>query len=312
MKFQIQYTDIPVLLADKHKIDIHYTGISVIIANKHNIKTLEMRGSAANLFQQVKLHQSKISRKINNFIKKKIAAEIVDDFLEIFWDAVENDRSVVETLSELKELYNTIPPKPIYSTGRSASRVKDINKWLNSLKRKKDVKYLDVGCSEASITETIANALNLKMGDIYGCDIFIIEEPGGKVIFTPSTPTSLPYKDGEFDLVTTFQALHHFNDPDIMLSEIHRVLKPRGAYIIREHDVRDPSFGVYLDVVHALYSVVINSEKTPESFVTTYESFYHNKEAWSRDYIVPAGFKFAGLVKTNDQFNSYYARYFKV
>jgi len=312
MKFQIQYTDIPVLLADKHKIDIHYTDIPVIIANKHNIKTLEMRGSAANLFQQVKLHQSKISRKINNFIKKKIAAEIVDDFLEIFWDAVENDRSVVETLSELKELYNTIPPKPIYSTGRSASRVKDINKWLNSLKRKKDVKYLDVGCSEASITETIANALNLKMGDIYGCDIFIIEEPGGKVIFTPSTPTSLPYKDGEFDLVTTFQALHHFNDPDIMLSEIHRVLKPRGAYIIREHDVRDPSFGVYLDVVHALYSVVINSEKTPESFVTTYESFYHNKEAWSRDYIVPAGFKFAGLVKTNDQFNSYYARYFKV
>jgi len=312
MKFQIQYTDIPVLLADKHKIDIQYTDIPVIIANKHNIKTLEMRGSAANLLKQVKLHQSKISRKINNFIKKKIAAEIVDDFLEIFWDAVENDRSVVETLSELKELYNTIPPKPIYSTGRSASRVKDINKWLNSLKRKKDVKYLDVGCSEASITETIANALNLKMGDIYGCDIFIIEEPGGKVIFTPSTPTSLPYKDGEFDLVTTFQALHHFTDPDIMLSEIHRVLKPRGVYIIREHDVRDPSFGVYLDVVHALYSVVINSEKTPESFVTTYESFYHNKEAWSRDYIVPAGFKFAGLVKTNDQFNSYYARYFKV
>lgn len=314
MKRQIQYDDIPVMIADKRKIEIQYDDIPVIIAEKHKIKTLEMKGPTANLLQQVKLYRSKTSRRINDFIKKKIPEEIVDDFFEIFWDAVENDTSVVETLYTLKELYNTIPKTAADdSAGRSASRVKDISQWLNPLKRKKDIKYLDVGCSEASITESVGNALNLTGGDIYGCDVFITKEPGGKVIFTPSTPTSLPYEDDSFDLVTAFMALHHFTDPEIMLSEIHRVLKPRGTYIIREHDVRDPSFGVYLDVVHALYSVVMNSEQTPESFVATYESFYHNKEAWSRNYIVPAGFKFAGLVKNKyDRFNSYYARYFKI
>lgn len=291
---------------------LFYNKIPVIFTKKPEMSEIETPGRAENLLREVKLYRGRITRNINDFIRRKIPREISDEFLKIFWDAVRDERDFVETLTELKGLYATVPPPAPYSEGRAASRVRQINKWLNPLRRRRNLKYLDVGCSEASITESIAEALGLKTGEIYGCDIFIEETPEGKVVFSRSTPTSLPYEDDEFDLVTTFQALHHFTDPEVMLSEIYRVLKPGGVYIIREHDVRDPSFGVFLDVIHAIYSTVTSSEQTPESFVSTYESFYHNKEEWSKDYILPAGFKFGGLIKTNDRFNSYYARYFKV
>ena len=285
--------------------NILYYNIPTILAKKE-----KMIGNTKDLLHYVNLYRSKISRNINEFIKRKISKEISSDFSRLFWNAVKTERNFVDTLTELKNMYDTIPSSPTYSKGRTDSRIIQLKRWLNPLKNK-NLRYLDVGCSEASITEGIAKALNLKTGDIYGCDIFITEEPGGKVIFSRSTPTTLPYEDNQFDLVTTFQALHHFTHPEIMLSEIHRVLKPGGVYIIREHDVRDDHFGVFLDIVHAIYSVVTSSEQTPESFVSNYESFYHSKEEWSKKYIIPAGFKFGGLIKTNDRFNSYYARYFK-
>lgn len=271
----------------------------------------ETLGRAENLLREVKFYRGQITRNINDFIRRKIPREINNKFSRIFWNAVRDERDLGETLTDLKRLYDSVPPPPPYSEGRAASRVRQISRWLNQL-RKRNLRYLDVGCSEASITESIAEALHLREREIYGCDIFIEETPEGKVIFSRSTPTSLPYGDEEFDLVTTFQALHHFTDPEVMLSEIHRVLKPGGVYIIREHDVRNPSFGVYLDVVHAIYAAVMGSEMSPGTFAATYESFYHNKEQWSRDYIIPQNFKFAGLVKTNDRFNSYYARYYKI
>ena len=265
------------------------------------------------LLQDVKLYSDIIDGNINDFIMRKIPRKINKDFSRIFWDAVREERDLKETLTELKKLYETIPVlRSDYNGGRSASRVRQINKWLNQLLRKKDLKYLDVGCSEASITQSIAEALLLEKGYIHGCDIFIEDIPESKVVFSKSTHTSLPYEDKEFDLVTTFQALHHFTEPRLMLSEIHRVLKPGGVYIIREHDVRNPSFGIYLDVVHAIYSTVVGCEMTPEIFETTYKSFYHSKEHWSRNYIIPVGFRFGGLVKTKDRFNSYYARYYKI
>jgi len=321
-----QVNDLPIIFPDRKtiledlprdkisNIMIKYNNIPVILAEMSDIsepETLEADGPIKNLLQEVKLYERKISKNIDDFINKVIPKEIAEEFSRVFWVAVKYDKILVETLSQLKALYNTAPPAPIYSEARTYSRVRQIRKWLNQIRINKNFKYLDVGCSEASITEGVARTLGLEMGEIYGCDIFITEEPGGKVIFARSTPTSLPYEDNEFDLVTTFQALHHFTDPKVMLSEIHRVLKPGGIYIIREHDVRDDSFGVFLDVVHAIYSVVISSEQTPEAFVNTYESFYKTKEKWSKNYIEPAGFSFRGLIKTNDRFNSYYARYLR-
>lgn len=42
----------------------------------------------------------------------------------------------------------------------------------------------------------------------------------------------LPYKDGVFDIVFSFDVIEHLPDPSSMLSEIYRVMKKNGIFII--------------------------------------------------------------------------------
>jgi len=44
-------------------------------------------------------------------------------------------------------------------------------------------------------------------------------------------------QDESVDLVTCLMSIHHFEDFDLMLKEIKRVLKPGGFLFVREHDV---------------------------------------------------------------------------
>ncbi|HXY56597.1 MAG TPA: methyltransferase domain-containing protein [Nitrososphaerales archaeon] len=48
----------------------------------------------------------------------------------------------------------------------------------------------------------------------------------------------LPFSDSYFDKAYSTMALHHFNDLDQALSEIVRVLKPGGSYVILEVEPR--------------------------------------------------------------------------
>jgi SAM-dependent methyltransferase len=45
-----------------------------------------------------------------------------------------------------------------------------------------------------------------------------------------ASAATLPAEDAEFDAVLALDVLEHVPDPDAMLSEIHRVLKPGGAF----------------------------------------------------------------------------------
>lgn len=59
----------------------------------------------------------------------------------------------------------------------------------------------------------------------------------------------LPCKDESFDLIVSFSVLHHVPNVSFVLSEFHRVLKPRGTLLIREPivsmgDWRKPRLGL--------------------------------------------------------------------
>lgn len=44
--------------------------------------------------------------------------------------------------------------------------------------------------------------------------------------------TRLPFEDGQFDLVTMLDVLEHVEDDKAALQEIHRILKPGGAFVL--------------------------------------------------------------------------------
>ena len=52
--------------------------------------------------------------------------------------------------------------------------------------------------------------------------------------FFEADVTELPFRDGEFDSVLSFDVLHHIPDWDKALPEIGRVLRPKGFYLLND------------------------------------------------------------------------------
>jgi ubiquinone/menaquinone biosynthesis C-methylase UbiE len=66
------------------------------------------------------------------------------------------------------------------------------------------------------------------------------EEKGTANVDWVETPAELlPYTDAAFDLVTVRIAPHHFTDVRAFLSEVRRVLKPNGAFVLGDTTVPD-------------------------------------------------------------------------
>lgn len=51
---------------------------------------------------------------------------------------------------------------------------------------------------------------------------------------SPNISGKMDYQDENFDLITSFGVLHHIPNVSFVISEIHRVLKPNGYFIVRE------------------------------------------------------------------------------
>ena len=55
--------------------------------------------------------------------------------------------------------------------------------------------------------------------------------PGSRLFFSVQDATNLPYADHSFDAVVIANALHVLPDPDRVMAEIRRVLRPGGLLI---------------------------------------------------------------------------------
>lgn len=100
---------------------------------------------------------------------------------------------------------------------------------------------LELGCGKAEKTRTIAQSgkvasiLALEVDAIqHGRNLQIPDLPN--VSFRQGAAEAIPAADSSFDIVMMFKSLHHVptSKMDLALSEIRRVLKPRGLAWISE------------------------------------------------------------------------------
>jgi ubiquinone/menaquinone biosynthesis C-methylase UbiE len=77
--------------------------------------------------------------------------------------------------------------------------------------------------------------LNLAVGNAHRRSL------GGQLLWLQADAKAMPFGDGEFDVVSSSDSLHHWKDPLPVLNEIARVLKDGGKYLI--HDLRRPQCG---------------------------------------------------------------------
>ncbi len=95
---------------------------------------------------------------------------------------------------------------------------------------------LDVACGEGFGTALLSQKAKRVTGlDIDGPTIAAATERYGRpgqVEFVKGDCVSLPFVDGEFDVVTSFETIEHILDHAQLIAEIRRVLKPNGLLII--------------------------------------------------------------------------------
>lgn len=121
-----------------------------------------------------------------------------------------------------------VRPRPWYMNGLKLRYLLDDLSGVHG-------RVLDVGCGAGSVAKGVKRERpNLE---VFGCDISESAlatarlAPGG-VDFRLATAERLPFEDGEFDLVWIFDVLEHVDDPERVLREVRRVLKPGGRFHI--------------------------------------------------------------------------------
>jgi SAM-dependent methyltransferase len=128
---------------------------------------------------------------------------------------------------DFKDFYNAQFSSPIYSPPREAE-AHGLFDFVSEFVRRfhlDDKKVLEVGCGRGAFQDLVA--------DYTGTDIS--EEAGRhlKKPFVACDAANLPFANANFDAVWSIWVLEHTPDPEAVLREIRRVVKPGGFILLR-------------------------------------------------------------------------------
>jgi ubiquinone/menaquinone biosynthesis C-methylase UbiE len=112
---------------------------------------------------------------------------------------------------------------------------------------KEGFQVLDYGCGPGSYTGPLAELVG-PSGKIYALDfhrlaIKMVERRAAKkhlanvITIQSDCQTGLP--DQSLDAALLFDVFHHLEQPDMVLKELHRVLKPGGILSFSDHHLRE-------------------------------------------------------------------------
>ncbi len=143
---------------------------------------------------------------------------------------------------------------------------------------------LDYGCHSGKILVELARTLNIPCEQRFGIDV---EKPADcrGFQFLLSDDTCSQIGSSSLDLIIALVVLHHVPRPRDIVEEFHRILRPGGRVVVREHDYQFPEMKYLFDSLHYLWrSVFVLPNEMPNA------DSYYSIDAWA-SLFTDAGFR---------------------
>jgi len=114
-------------------------------------------------------------------------------------------------------------------------RINAILSIIDGLYIKRGAVYVDLGCGDGTLTRLLAERISAKI--VWGVDIneqrlSLAARKGIRVIKADLNKDVLPIERESVDLVTAFEIIEHLYNPDNLISEVYRILKPSGHFVL--------------------------------------------------------------------------------
>lgn len=93
---------------------------------------------------------------------------------------------------------------------------------------------LEIGCGKGAMLNYLRQAGHAVVGiDVDADALAFCREKYPAIPVFEASGDKLPFEDGSFDTVMSFDAFEHIRDSDRHLAEVRRVLKPGGRYLLQ-------------------------------------------------------------------------------
>ena len=127
----------------------------------------------------------------------------------------------------------------------------------------KNIKFLDICCGSGKKSEFFHKSLHLQKENTYCTDIDTWGPYKNKnkipFQFKFIVNGKLDYDDNFFDMTTCILSLHHIKDLNSFISEISRITKPGGYFILIEHSVVTDYDRIFINIQHLLFTVLYDN-----------------------------------------------------
>ncbi len=178
----------------------------------------------------------------------------------------------LEVLTELRKVLEAKHPellktRPIHGENRSKRRITELVEFskrigVTEIERpfNQAPTLLDVGAGNGQIVSGFANALGVPSDRVYALELAEYPNRAKDVQWIGyDEKGKIPLPDQSVDIVTIMMVFHHAPDPQHLISEVFRVLRPGGQVIIRETDASDQAtLGLKSEEVIALNQILDN------------------------------------------------------
>jgi ubiquinone/menaquinone biosynthesis C-methylase UbiE len=121
---------------------------------------------------------------------------------------------------------------PIYAENTAKLTSQAVGHLLDAAYLTCDIRALEVACGPGHITAMMADTGATVTGvDLVPAMIETARRLHPGIEFIEANAEQLPFADDAFDVVLVNFAIHHFARPDVVCTEIRRVLKPGGQFV---------------------------------------------------------------------------------